>query len=101
MAGFRLVAVVWSDVPPVAALLCAVARFLCELAAYHFGVPIVALVDDFFAVVPALISQKVFDMFKRFLIDLLGFCIFDSCCSLCSKGLDILEFHLKGRKNLH
>ena len=45
-------------------IFCAVARILCELAAFHLGVPIVAFVDDFFAVVPSKISQLMFTKFK-------------------------------------
>ena len=54
-------------------LFCAVARILCELAAFHLGVPSVAFVDDFFSVVPSSIAATVFNQFKWFVIGLLGF----------------------------
>ena len=54
-------------------LFCAAARILCELAAFHLGVPIVAFVDDFFAVAPNVIASTVFDQFTWFVIGLLGF----------------------------
>ena len=34
--------------------------------------PIVAFVDDFFATVPASVAQLLFDMFKWFVVELLG-----------------------------
>ena len=54
-------------------IFCAVARIICELAAFHLGVPIVAFVDDFFATVPASVAQLLFDMFKWFVVEVLGF----------------------------
>ena len=54
-------------------LFCAVARISCELAAFHLGVPIVAFVDDFFVPVPSNVARSVFDEFKWFVIELLGF----------------------------
>ena len=54
-------------------IFCAVAQVLCELAAFHLGVPIVAFVDDFFAATPSRLSQYCFDAFKWMVVDLLGF----------------------------
>ena len=52
-------------------IFCAVARILCELAVFHLGVPIVAFVDDSFAVVPSKVAESFFSRFKWFVVDLL------------------------------
>ena len=54
-------------------IFCAVAHILCELAAFHLGVPIVSFVDDFFAVVPSEVAAALCAKWKWFVVDLLGF----------------------------
>jgi hypothetical protein len=54
-------------------LFCALALVLCQLAAHHMGIPIVSFVDDFFAPGPKSLSSEMFENFRWFVVDLLGF----------------------------
>jgi hypothetical protein len=54
-------------------IFCAVSLILCQLAAHHLGIPIVAFVDDFFSPCPSSLSSHCFELFRWFVEDLLGF----------------------------
>ena len=53
-------------------LFCGVALIICQLCAFHLGVPVLAFVDDFFSASPTHQAQQNFDLFKWF-VKLLGF----------------------------